>query len=221
MRDGEVSRLARRIGAMRGPLLAVALVFAGTACLAAPAPRGGQDPDWPCQQRLMPTLGGGALWSGPPLDGVGDWHSDPAVAELVGRIAPRSVSTEAGVAAIGTFADQLPPTADKRRQMTLVFAGLLDETNRERSDIIARLKALGRRQHELADIASQAGEKLRKIPADATGDAAAQRSDLEQRFTFVTQAFENTQRTMRYACEAPAKLEGRLGRYAQAVKDRL
>jgi len=221
MRDREMSGAARRIATIGGPLLAVALIFAGTAALAAPAPRGGQDPDWPCQQRLMPTLGGGALWSGPPLDSVGDWHSEPAVAELVGRIAPRNVATEAGAAAIGAFADQLPPTADKRRLMTLVFAGLLEETNRERNDIIARLKALGRRQHELADIASQAGEGLRAIPADATGEAAARRSDLEQRFAFVTQAFENTQRTMRYACEAPVKLEARLGRYAQAVRDHL
>jgi hypothetical protein len=105
--------------------------------------------------------------------------------------------------------------------MTLVFAGLLDETNRERTEIIARLKDLGRRQHELADIASRAGEALRGIPADATGDDAARRTDLEQRFAFVTQAFENTQRTMRYACEAPVRLEARLGRYAQAVKSRL
>jgi hypothetical protein len=217
MRHDEVKRAARPIGLF----FAGIVMLAGSPCFAAPSPRGGQDPDWPCQQRLMPTLGGGALWSGPPLDRVGDWRSEAAVAELVGRIAPRNVSTEAGVAAIGAFADQLPAAADKRRLMTLVFAGLLDETNRERGEIIARLKALGRRQHELADIASRAGEALREIPVDATGDAAAQRSDLEQRFTFVTQAFENTQRTMRYACEAPVRLEARLGRYAQAVKDRL
>jgi hypothetical protein len=217
MRDGEVRRAARPIDLF----IAGIVMLAGSTCLAAPPPRGGQEPDWPCQQRLMPMLGGGALWSGPPLDSAGDWHSDPAVAALVERIAPRNVATETGVAAIGEFADQLSPSADKRRLMTLVFAGLLDETNRERGDIIARLKALGRRQHELADIASQAGEALRAIPADATGDAAARRNDLEQRFAFVTQAFENTQRTMRYACEAPVKLEARLGRYAQAVKDRL
>ena len=143
------------------------------------------------------------------------------MAELVASITPRHVSAEAGEAAIATFADRLPPTADRRRLMTLVFAGLLDETNRERTEIIARLKELGRRQHELADIASHAGEALRGIPADATGDDAARRTDLEQRFAFVTQAFENTQRTMRYACEAPIRLEARLGRYAQAVKDRL
>jgi hypothetical protein len=216
MHDGEMTRSSRAIGAMAGLLGLV-----GTNCLAAPPPRGGQDPEWPCQQRLMPTLGSGALWSGPPLDSVGDWRGEPDVAELVGRIAPRSVSIETGVAAIGSFADQLSANMDKRRLMTLVFAGLLDETNRERSEVIDRLKALGRRQHELADIASHAGEALRDIPADATGDAAARRTDLEQRFAFVTQAFENTQRTMRYACEAPVRLEARLGRYAQAVKDHL
>jgi hypothetical protein len=218
MRDGEMSRLARPLGAV---LLAGLLALADAACFAAPAPRRGGDADWPCQQRLMPVIGSGALWSGPPLDSAGDWHGEPTVAELVGRIAPRNVSTEAGVAAIGTFADELPAAADRPRLMTLVFAGLLDETNRERTEIIARLKDLGRRQHELADIASRAGEALRGIPADATGDDAARRTDLEQRFAFVTQAFENTQRTMRYACEAPVRLEARLGRYAQAVKSRL
>jgi hypothetical protein len=218
MRYGEMSRLARPLGAV---LLAGLLALADAACFAAPAPRRGGDADWPCQQRLMPVIGSGALWSGPPLDSAGDWHGEPTVAELVGRIAPRNVSTEAGVAAIGTFADELPAAADRPRLMTLVFAGLLDETNRERTEIIARLKDLGRRQHELADIASRAGEALRGIPADATGDDAARRTDLEQRFAFVTQAFENTQRTMRYACEAPVRLEARLGRYAQAVKSRL
>jgi hypothetical protein len=216
MHDGEMTRSWRATG-----LTAGLLGLVSTYCLAAPPPRGEQDPEWPCQQRLMPTLGGGALWSGPPLDSVGDWHGEPDVAELVGRIAPRSVSIETGVVAIGAFADRLPANADKRRLMTLVFAGLLDETNRERSEVIDRLKALGRRQHELADIASHAGEALRDIPADATGDDAARRTDLEQRFAFVTQAFENTQRTMRYACEAPVRLEARLGRYAQAVKDHL
>jgi hypothetical protein len=199
----------------------VLLALAGTSALAAPPPRGGQDPEWPCQQRLMPKLGGGALWSGPPLDSLGDWHAEPEVAELVRRIVPRLVPAETGAAAIGTFADKLPPSADKRRLMTLLFAGLLEETNRERGELIDRLKALGRRQHELADIASQAGEALGNIPADATGDDAARRSDLQQRFTFVTQAFENTQRTMRYACEAPVRLEARLGQYAKAVKDHL
>ena len=179
------------------------------------------DPDWPCQQRLVPTLGAGSVWAGPPLDGAGDWSSEPRVAELVAQISPRTVAADDGAVAIGAFSDSIAADPDKKRLLTLLFAGLLAQTNQERSDVIARLKDLGRRQHELADIASHASEELRDIPADATGDAAAKRTDLEQRFQFVTQAFENTQRTMRYACEAPTRLEARLGRYAQVIQSHL
>jgi hypothetical protein len=198
-------------------ILACLAATAASPALAAPR----DDADWPCQQRLMPTLGAGSLWTGPPLDSAGDWTAEPRVAELVTQIAPRNVSAENGVAAISAFAESLAPQ-DKRRLLTLAFAGVLAETNQERSDLIARLKDLGHRQHELADIASHASEELRSLPAaGAAGDDAAKRADLEQRVAFVTQAFENTQRTMRYACEAPVRLEARLGRYAQAIQSRL
>jgi hypothetical protein len=180
-----------------------------------------EDPDWPCQQRLMPTLGGAALWSGPPIEEAAAWRSEPDIAALVEKIAPRSVSADVGVAEIDGFFQQIAAGQDRQRKLALAFAGLLEETNSERSAVIARLKELGHRQHELAEIASQAGDELREIPPDATGDAAARRADLEQRFAFVTQAFQSAQRTMRYACEVPVRLEARLGRYAKALQDRL
>lgn len=180
--------------------------------------------DWPCQQRLVPTLGGGAFWTAPPLDSAGDWRTEPRVAALVEQIAPRRVTGEEGVAAIADFAISLGAATGKDRLLTLAFAGLLDETNRDRSNVISRLMELGRRQHDLADIASKANAELRALPpaADsATPEEAAHRTDLEQRFAYVTQAFESAQRTMRYACEVPVALEARLGRYAQALKDHL
>ncbi len=178
--------------------------------------------DWPCQQRLVPMLGAGAFWTTPPVDNAGDWKAEPRVADLVERIAPRRVSADEGVAAIVEFGASLGTTPDKDRLLTLAFAGLLEETNRDRSDVISRLMDLGRRQHDLANIASQAGQELRALPAESrTPEERARRSDLEQRFAFVTQAFESAQRTMRYACEVPVTLEARLGRYAQALKAQL
>jgi hypothetical protein len=146
------------------------------------------------------------------------------VAALVEQIAPRRVTAEEGVAAIADFATSLGAAPGKDRVLTLAFAGLLDETNRDRSDVISRLMELGRRQHDLADIASKANAELRALPpatGSATPEEAAHRTDLEQRFAYVTQAFESAQRTMRYACEVPVALEARLGRYAQALKDHL
>ena len=180
--------------------------------------------DWPCQQRLVPTLGGGAFWTGPSLESAGDWRAEPKVAALVDRIAPRRVSAEEGVAAIAEFVASLDAEPSKDRLVTLAFAGLLEETNRDRSEIISRLMELGRRQHDLADIASKANAELRALPApsdSATPEETAHRTDLEQRFAYVRQAFESAQRTMRYACEVPISLEARLGRYAQALKEHL
>ncbi len=210
----------REVGIRRHALAVLAcLVIVAATSRGLAAPQG--DTDWPCQQRLMPTIGAGSLWTGPALDSAGDWTAEPRVAALVAEISPRNVPADDGVAAIGAFAESLGSGEDKQHLLTLAFAGLLAETNQERGDLIARLEDLGRRQHKLADIASHAAEELRRVPADATGEDAAKRTDLQQRLTFVTQAFENTQRTMRYACEAPTRLEARLGRYAQAIQSRL
>jgi len=70
-----------------------AILVGALACLlplaAGAAPRNA-NPDWPCQQALVPEIAAATVWAGPPVDGIGDWHAEPAVAALVGRAAPRS-----------------------------------------------------------------------------------------------------------------------------------
>ena len=56
------------------------------------------DPDWPCVQRLVPTLGAAAYWGGPePAEGTG-WRDDPAASAVVAAAAPRDVDVERGTA---------------------------------------------------------------------------------------------------------------------------
>lgn len=196
-----------------------AFVAAAAPALAASPP--GQDPDWPCVQRLVPKLSAATFWSGPDPASVGDWTKEPNVASLVRQISPRRVKAEEGERAIAAFADGIAASEDRPRLLTLVFAGLFEEANRERSALIERLKALGRRQKELADIASKATEELEAIPANAVGEDAERRADLEQRFTFVTRAYEGGRQTLRYVCDAPVQIEARLGRYARALQSRL
>jgi hypothetical protein len=175
-----------------------------------------QDPDWPCQQLLVPRLAAASYWNGPPLDGLGDWHADPAVGKLVGELAPRRVSTAEGLTAIAAFARSL--SGDRRRRLGLLFLGLLDESNRERTALIAELKEIGRRQRQLAALVARLAAELNAIPADATGKAAARRVDLQQRHDFTAQSFEAIQRTLRYACDAPVALDARLGSWARALQ---
>lgn len=180
------------------------------------APPRGEDPNWPCQQRLVPRLSAAAYWNGPSLDKIGDWHADPEVADLVGRLAPRQVSTEEGLKEIAAFARSL--SGDRQRRLALAFDGLLDESNRERADLIVKLKEIGHHQRELADLVTQLATELDAIPANATGAAAAKRTDLEQRHDFTARNFEEIQHTIRYACEAPIALDARLGAWARALQ---
>ena len=186
----------------------VIVLFAGA------APRS-EDPDWPCQQRLVPHLTPAAYWNG-PVDERGNWQADPEITELVHRLAPRRVKTEEGLAAIMNFAKTT--SEDRPHRLALAFRGLLEETDRERAGLIEQLRQMGRRQRELADLVARLGNELAAIAPDVTGEAAEKRLDLQQRHDFTVRNFEEIQRTIRYACDIPVELDARLGVWARALQ---
>lgn len=192
--------------------------LAALCCLVAAAARAAPpvtDPDWPCQQPFMPTVSAASFWSGPAA--AGDWHAEPKVADLVRRIAPREVAAEDGVAAIQGFARPLSAEA-RKRLLPLALAGLVEETNGERSLLIEKLKDFGARQRKLSALVAKLTDEHDAIPADAQGDDARRRDDLAERMVYTIRAFDGMQRTIRYACETPVALEARLGAYARALQ---
>jgi hypothetical protein len=195
--------MTRTLAALVGVLLPLAAAVA-----AAP----NADPNWPCQQALVPELSAGMVWNGPSLEGVGDWHDDPSAAALVRRAAPEEVKAADGEAAIAQFLKDLD--GDRARAIALAFAGLLDETNRARSEVIRRIKDLGERQRKLAALIKRLTGELDALPADDT----AARTELQQRWTYTSMSYNDVQHTMRYACEVPVTLDARLGAYARALE---
>jgi hypothetical protein len=188
-----------------------AVLAAAVALAVAAGPLPGADADWPCVQRLVPRLAAASLWPG-PMPTNGDWRADEGVAALVRRVSPRSVAEEEGVAAIQAFAAPLDP-ASRQRLLPLAFAGALEETNRQRDALIEQIRRFARRQRGLAEGVRGLEAELRAMPADAGGA----RAELEQRHAFAAKSFTDAERTMRYACEAPVRLEARLGAYARAL----
>ena len=85
--------------------------------------------------------------------------------------------------------------------------------------MIVKLKQIGHRQRELADLVVRLADALQSIPADAASKIAAERIDLQQRHDFTLRNFEEVQRTIRYACEPPVELEARLGAWARALQE--
>ena len=167
-----------------------------------------QDPDWPCVQRLVPSLAAGTYWTGPAPDA--DWRADPEVAALVAGIAPRNVPDDVALARLDAFAGALPPEG-KPARLAALFAGLVDATNHERDQVIERLHALTRRQREINGLVSA-------VSTDLAHEAdPAKRDEMTQRRLFLIREFDQAQQTVRYACEAPVQLEARLGAFGRAL----
>ncbi len=170
------------------------------------------DPDGPCVQRLVPKLTAATIWGG--HDAAGDWRADPLVAAAVAAAAPRGVSAQEGAGQLPRFVATLPG-AERPAQSALLFAGLVDETNQQRAQVIDRLRATARRQRALTELTSKITAELRALPADAP---AAQREEVVGRRAFLIREYEDIERTIRYACEVPVQMEAKLGTLAQTLQ---
>ena len=171
----------------------------------------GQDPDWPCAQRLVPTLTPGSYWNG-PISSNPSWRDDEALFELVTDIVNRDTDDADGLAKLNIYVNSIP-NAQRAAALPQLFSAIVDQTNDERTLLIQRIKQLGLRQRRMGDVVASISTKVDELP---TTDPHYQ--DLAGERDFDVRAFQETQHTMRYACEAPANMERRLGLYARALQ---
>ncbi|MGB8844023.1 MAG: hypothetical protein WCC64_23480 [Aliidongia sp.] len=176
------------------------------------------DPEWPCRQRLVPTLTAATFWNGTLPAVVGEWRAEPRASAEVAVLAPRDLPIEEGVEKLNHFADGLNDD-ERKKLLPEVFTGIVDEINRQRGEVIARIKDLARRQRDLGATAAKVTAELRD--AQTKADDAKSLEEIRQRRDFIIRSFDETERTMRYACEVPVDLEARLGNYARAIEARL
>jgi len=175
----------------------------------------GQDPDWPCQQRLVPEVTAGTFW--PDTLPEASASTDPRVTKLVAETAPREVPLDEASAKLAAFLKALKP-AERKTLPAAAFVAIVAATNDQRTQVIGGLKDINQRQHDIAALVSKVNGDLAAIPADATGDAAASRLEMVQRKEFLARSFEDLRKTIRYACEVPGQLDQRLGAFAKLLQ---
>ena len=174
----------------------------------------GQSPDWPCAQRLVETLSAGSYWTGPVPDHP-DWRNDQDLFSLVSELVDRDTPEAQGLAKLGSYADAVPPD-QRASRLPALFGALVDQTNDERTPLIQRLEQLGRRQRGMGDTIAAISTRI-----DAMPPTDSHRDDVVGERDFDVRAFQQTQHTMRYACEVPPAMERRLGVYARALQAKL
>jgi hypothetical protein len=190
-----------------------ALAASSERCLAAD-PR---YPDWPCTQAKVPDISLAAVWAGPPLDDASQkWKDDAKISALVTRLAARKTPLDEAEKSI---TDVLDAASDKSMAGKLLFAGLFDTLNAQRSQVMNGLERVTRKQREAADKIRADTIALQGLQGETTPDQQKV-DELSNTLLWETRIFEDRRRVVKFVCEVPTAIDQRLfalGRVIQQV----
>jgi hypothetical protein len=176
-------------------------------------------PDWPCQQIKVPTLSVAAMWSGPPIDDVGNaWQEDAAVAELVATLAARRTPLDRADTLIADFLKG--GGSEQQHKAKLLFAGLFDTLGRERAAVMDGIERFARKQRANAAQIRAEGTALR---AEQIADQPDQGKveDLTNRLSWDRRIYDEQRQTISYVCEVPQTIERRLFALSRSIQQAL
>jgi hypothetical protein len=207
------SRGFRALGGGFAAALAGALILTAAA---RPATAAAATADWPCQQRLVPEIAAGMIWSGPPLDAAATAGDDPTIRQLADRLAARRTPLDEAGAQIDVFARGLSPE-HRKEQLTRLFAATLAVINHDRGSIIGGIKKYAHGQQALADRITAGNEQL----AQLASDQIQQRDALMAQREWDMRIYGDRRSSLSYLCEQPVLLEKRAYAVAKAIADHL
>jgi DNA polymerase III alpha subunit len=190
-------------------------VTSATLCLAAD-PR---YPDWPCAQAKVPEISLAAVWAGPALgDAEEKWKSDSKVSALVEKVAARKLPLDDAEKAITEFLGA--PGTDKVATGKLLFAGLFDKLNSERSSVMNGLERVTRKQRQAAEKVRSDTIALQALQ-DATPRDQPKVDQLSNELVWETRIFEDRRHVVKFVCEVPTTIDQRLFALGRTIQQEI
>ncbi|MEA2892306.1 MAG: hypothetical protein QOI05_3099 [Bradyrhizobium sp.] len=200
---------------MRWPVLLCALAAAAAGPSFAADPR---YPDWPCAQAKVPEISLAAVWDGPSLDeAAAKWKDDAKVSALVPRLAARRTPLDEAEKAIAEF---LSNSAKKNEAGKLLFAGLFDTLNAQRSSVMNGLERVTRKQREAAEKIRDDTLALQALQ-DAAAPDQAKVDELGNQLLWETRIFEDRRRVIKFVCEVPTAIDQRLFALGRVIQQEM
>ena len=189
---------------------------ASSGCLAAD-PR---YPDWPCVQAKVPEISLAAVWAGPPLDDTKEkWKDDAKVSALVSKLGARKTPLEEAKQAVTEFLTG--SAAEKAANGKLLFAGLFETLNAQRTSVMNGLERVTRKQRDAAEQIRSHTLSLHALQGAYPPDQA-KIDELSNQVIWETRIFEDRRRVIGFVCEVPTAIDQRLfalGRVIQQEMD--
>lgn len=178
------------------------------------------DPDWPCVQPKITSLSYGQMWGGPPLDdALKNWRGDEAREDLVEKLAARRTSPEEVKTAIDAYAKAAGPKKDE--SLTLLFAGVFDELNEQRSRIIDGIQRYARKQRALSDRIKDESLKMAATQQDMASQMTPEAQKSQEALDWDTRIYDERAQSLTYVCETPVILEQRAFDIGREIQSRL
>lgn len=196
-------------------LTALVIALSGTTARAAD-PR---YPDWPCTQAKVPEISLAAVWAGPPLDDAQNkWKDDARVSALVAKLAARKTPLDEAEKSVKEFL--AGSAADKTMNAKLLFAGLFDTLNAQRSQVMNGLERVSRRQREAADKIREDTLQLHTLQGATPRDEAKVEA-LSNELIWKTRIFEDRTKVVRFVCEVPTTIDQRLFALGRVIQQEM
>jgi hypothetical protein len=175
-------------------------------------------PDWPCVQAKVPEISLAAVWAGPPIDDVANaWKDDPEIAALVEQLAARRVPVEQAQKSVTAFLARSP---DKAKAGRLIFAGLFDNLNAQRSTVLNGLERVTRKQREAVEKIRADSAALQSLQASPTPDQA-KLDELNNQVLWEARIFEDRRRVVAFVCEVPTIIDQRLFALGRVIQQEM
>jgi hypothetical protein len=176
-------------------------------------------PDWPCAQAKVPEISLAAVWDGPALDdATARWKDDAKVSVLVPRLAARRTPLDQAEKMATEFLQET--AAGKSETGKLLFAGLFDTLNAQRSSVMNGLERVTRKQREAAEKIRDDTLALQALQDAATPDQAKV-DELGNQLVWETRIFEDRRRVIKFVCEVPTAIDQRLFALGRVIRQEM
>jgi hypothetical protein len=176
-------------------------------------------PDWPCAQAKVPEISLAAVWNGPALDEAASrWKDDARVSALVPRLSARRTPLDQAEKMIVEFLSE--KAGEKAERGKLLFAGLFETLNVERSTVMNGLERVTRKQREAADKVRNDTLALQALQDAATKDQP-KIDELGNQLVWETRIFEDRRRVIKFVCEVPTAIDQRLFAFGRLIQQEM
>ena len=188
--------------------IAVLTALTLAACSGAASAADPRYPDWPCAQAKVPEVSLAAVWAGPSIDDVQEtWKDDPKVSSLVAILSARKTPLDQAEKAVKDF--MAGSASEKTNNAKLLFAGLFESLNAQRSSVMNGLERTTRRQRQEADKIREETLQLQALQG-ATPRDDTKIETLSNQLIWETRIFEDRRKVVRFVCEVPTTIDQRL-----------